>query len=93
MNNCKPLVKDIEKSCIFVNELREKLTFLQTSLLFTTQKYPYVCVLESQENNVCFFVVGKVVKFFPLPWSHSSILWYLEIAARALLSLVFLNCR
>lgn len=37
---------------MFVNELREKLTFLQTSLLFTTQKYPYVCVLESQENNV-----------------------------------------
>ena len=54
LNNCKPLVKGIEKSSTFVNEFRDKGTFF-ANLLFTIQKYHCDCVLESQKNNMGFF--------------------------------------
>ena len=56
LNNCKPLMKGIEKSSTFVNEFRDKVTFF-ANLLCTIQKYHCDCVLESQENNTVFLFV------------------------------------
>lgn len=68
LNNCKPLVKGIEKSSTFVNEFRDKVTFF-ANLLCTIQKYHCDCVLESQENNIffvcsCFLLLEKWPIFF-----------------------------